>query len=221
MTDAELRAGVNEFTMDDPPPDPAPKAPPPPNPTGAANRRRRTRRPRPRTPSSAAAPGGGAPAPDRSLELALVQLEESPEIVLPLTGQLVDLTKPLEAANALRDVRDLKRQLDEVRMLLEGVLRLEAARQGTKTLHLGPVDAVISGGPSADYDAELLVDRLRAAGLPNDRIIDAVTVIVSYKVDQRVLRQLASANPGYAAAIDSAKSTVEKPWRVSLKGVKP
>jgi len=166
-------------------------------------------------------PGGGAQAPDRSLELALLQLEDSPEIVLPLTGQLVNLRQPLQAAQALRDVRDLKRQLDEVRMLLEGVLRLEAARQGTKTLHLGPVDAIVSGGPSADYDAELLVDGLRAAGLPDDRLADAVTVIVTYKVDQRVLRQLAGANPAYAAAIDSARSTVDKPWRVALRGAKP
>jgi hypothetical protein len=155
---------------------------------------------------------------DRSLELALLQLEESPQVVLPLTGQLVDLTHPLEAAQALRDVRDLKRQLDEVRMLLEGVLRLEAARQGTKTLHLGPVDAIVGGGPTADYDAELLQEHLRHAGLPEDRVREAVTEIVSYKVDQRVLRQLAGANPGYAAAIDSAKSTVQKPWRVQIKG---
>ena len=70
---------------------------------------------------------------DLALELAAAQLDDTPQIVVPLTGQIVDLTRPVEvAAGALNDVRDAKRQLDEPRALLEGILRLEAQRQGTR-----------------------------------------------------------------------------------------
>lgn len=154
------------------------------------------------------------------LELVATQVEETPTIVMPLTGALVDLREPVEVARALQDVRDLKRRIDELRALLEGVLTLEARRQGTKTLHLEGVDAVVTGGEKVEYDAELLQERLRAAGLPEDRVGQAVQVIVSYKVSAVVLRQLAAANPAYAKAITEARSTVETPWRVTIKTTK-
>jgi hypothetical protein len=146
------------------------------------------------------------------------QIAETPSIVVPLTGQVVDLTRPVEVAGALHDVREVKRQLDELRVLLEGVLRLEAQKQGSKTLHLGAFDAVVSGGVRAEYDAEKLEAGLLTAGLPAERFAEAVSLVVSYKVDQRVLKQLAAANPAYAAAIDAARTYVETPWRVTVKG---
>lgn len=154
---------------------------------------------------------------DHALELVAAQVEEEPTLLLPYTGTLVDLREPVEVAQALQDVRELKRRLDELRALLEGVLRLEAQRQGTKTLHLGPVDAVVTGGSKAEYDVELLQKALRAAGLPENRIAQAVVETVTYKVDQRVLRQLTAANPAYGAAIDAARTTVDTPYRVDVK----
>jgi hypothetical protein len=202
--------------------DPVPKMPPPPpdhSPGGSTQAPAEPVPPPP--PSSEPQPlGGGVQAPDRSLELAILQLDDSPEIVLPLTGQLVNLRQPLQTAQALRDVRDLKRQLDEVKMLLEGALRIEAARQGTKTLHLGPVDAVISGGRAADYDAELLQERLRQVGLPEERIAEVVVQTVSYKVNQRVLKHITGANPDYAVAADAARTIIDTPWYVTLKPVR-
>lgn len=155
---------------------------------------------------------------DMALELAAAQLDDTPTIVVPLTGQLIDLTRPLEVAGALHDLRELKRQLDELRALLEGVLRLEAQRQGTKTLHLGSLDAVVSGGSRREYDAEFLAGLLREAGLPEERISEAIVETVSYKVNQLVLKQLAGANADYAAAIELAQTSVEAPWRVTVKG---
>ena len=155
---------------------------------------------------------------DLALELAAAQLDDTPQIVVPLTGQVVNLREPFEVAAALEDVREVKRQLDELRALLEGVLRLEAQKQGTKTLHLGSLDAVVSGGEKSDYDSELLAELLRDAGLPEERISEAIVETVSYKVNQLVLRQLAAANPDYAAAIELSKSTVPVAWRVTVKG---
>ena len=172
-------------------------------------------------PSTDPPSGGGADAPaDTTLELVAAQVEETPVIVVPFTGEVVALNRPAEVAGALDSVRDLKRQLDELRALLEGVLRLEAQRQGTKTLHLGRLDAVISGGQRSEYDPEELTLLLRAAGLPEERLAEAVVQTVSYKVDQRVLRQLAGANPVYAAAVKAALTVIETPWRVTVKHVR-
>jgi hypothetical protein len=148
------------------------------------------------------------------LELAI---QENPIVVLPLTGQLVDLTKPTEVADALATVRDAKRQLDEIRADLEAVLVLESTRQGTKTLHLGDRDAVISGGTRTDYDALQLTLRLAAAGLPEDRLSALIVTTVSYRVDQRVAKQLSAANPVYAEILDQCRTIEPAPWRVTLK----
>lgn len=149
------------------------------------------------------------------LELAI---HEQPERLIPLLGQLVDLRKPSEVARAISAIRDAKRQLDEVRQLLEQVLRLESAKHGTKTLHLGDVDVVISGGSRWEYDAEALAADLRAAGLPEQRLAQVVVEVVSYKVSQRVLAQLAAANPAYGEAIERNRRRVEAPWRVAVDG---
>jgi len=154
---------------------------------------------------------------DTALELAERQIHECPTIRVPLTGVVVGLTEPHEVAEALHDLREVKRQLEDVRALLEAALRLEAQHQGTKTLHLGRLDATITGGTENTYDTELLMEGLRAEGLPEERLTKAVEQIVSYKVNQRILKQLAGANAGYAAAIDAAQMTVDKPWHAYVK----
>jgi len=154
---------------------------------------------------------------DPGLDLVQARLDEDPLFVVPHVGAVVNLHEPAEVARALGDVRDLKRQLDDVRALLEGVLMLEAQRLGTKTLHLDGMDAVVSGGPRAEYDAELLMSRLRACGLPEERVAQAVVQTVTYKPNAAVLRQLAGANQDYRRAIDASRTTVDAPYRVSLK----
>lgn len=151
------------------------------------------------------------------LQLVAQHVEEEPTLLMPYTGAIVDLREPAEVAQALADVRDLKRRLDELRALLEGVLMLEAQRVGTKTLHLEGIDAVVSGGPRAEYDAELLMSRLRACGLPEQRVAQAVVATVTYKPNASVLRQLAGANEDYRRAIDASRTTIDTPYRVSLK----
>ncbi len=151
------------------------------------------------------------------LELVQQHITEEPTLLLPYTGAIVDLREPAEVAQALSDVRDLKRRLDELRALLEGVLMLESQRVGSKTLHLEGMDAVVSGGPRTEYDAELLMSRLRACGLPEERVAQAVVATVTYKPNAAVLRQLAGANADYRRAIDASRTTVDAPYRVSLK----
>jgi hypothetical protein len=150
----------------------------------------------------------------QSLELMIA---EQPQLVVPLTGELVDLRKPDDVADVLEQVREMKHQLDNARGILEQVLRLEAARQGTKTLHLADCTAVISGGETVEYDGAELARRLEQAGMPADRVHQVVELIVTYKVNAAKAKAAASANPAYAAAVEQTRVVKPVPWRVSLR----
>lgn len=144
-------------------------------------------------------------------------LERAPEIVIPITGELVSLGDPLQVCAVLDQVRAMKRRLDEVRAVLEDALRLESERQGTKTLHLGDLTATVSGGQKYEYDHQALADELRELGLPEQRIGELIVQTVTYRVDQRVAKSVAAANPQYAAAIWRNRRAVPDSWRVSVK----
>jgi hypothetical protein len=152
-------------------------------------------------------------------ELALIAqgVEENPEIVMPYTGVIVDLRDPYQVAVAIEALTELRYKFDSIKRALTDALRLEAHKQGTKTLHLEGLDAVISGGELVEYDGQRLHSELIRAGLPMDRVNEAVAEIVSYKPDGRVLKQLAGANHDYRAIIDSCRQVVPAPWRATIK----
>lgn len=137
--------------------------------------------------------------------------------IVPLLGLVVNLNDPSEVAKAMQAVRNAKRQLDEVRADLERVLVDEAARQGTKTLHLDKAEVTVTGGPTTVYDQEELL-KLIDAGLPHERYDALVKAKVEYVVDKRVIAQLrGSGNERYVEIIDNAAQEVERPYRVSVK----
>jgi hypothetical protein len=146
-----------------------------------------------------------------------LQVAEQPLVVLPVTGEQIDLRDPAQVAGGLDQVRDLEQRLRALRHLLSDVLRLESTRRGTKTLHLdGNWTAVVSGGSRPEYDTELLARRLQSAGLPEERLADLVKAVITYKVDAQIARQLSGANPAYAAALREARTDVPAPWRVAV-----
>jgi hypothetical protein len=161
--------------------------------------------------------GGELELRDDTLDDIATLIDESPTIVLPFIGEAIDLHNLDEVASGLEQVRELKRRLDEVRGLFENVIRLRSREVGTKTLHLGSVDAVVSGGSRPEYDVELLAEALRAAGCPEQRIDELIVATITYRVDQRVARQLAGANPAYGAALAEARRDVPAAWRVAIK----
>jgi hypothetical protein len=155
---------------------------------------------------------------DHDLTRTLARADRHPELLLPFTGELVDLRDPAQVAHALDQVRDAKRRLDELRTLLEELLRAESQRQGTKTVHLdGGLTAVVSGGSRAVYDGEQLGHDLEQAGLPAVRLVQAVHPLVEWKGDARVVKQLEASNPAYAAAIARARRIEPAAWRVTVK----
>lgn len=131
------------------------------------------------------------------------------------TGELVEAT-PDKAAELLVAMRQFKAQILDAVKACEYVLLEESQRQGTKTLRLQNVAAVVSGGSELDWDLDVLGE-LRAAGLPEERFNELVVATVTYRVNAAVAKQLAAANPIYASVIERARGTVERPWRVSIR----
>lgn len=148
----------------------------------------------------------------------LGQPEPLAEIVVPWTGELVPLTNPSQVARALGQVRDLKRQLDEARAVLEDALRLEAERQGTKTLHLDGLKATVTGGSKLEWDMEALADELRDAGLPEERLGQLIVQVITERVNATVANSIAKANPRYGEIVERHRHVVPDRWRVTVEG---
>lgn len=132
------------------------------------------------------------------------------------TGELLPATVD-NAAVVLRAARTMKGRLNDVIAATTSFLLHESQVRGTKTLEAGREKIVLTGGPSVDYDPTDLMEALREAGCPEERIGEAVVEEITYKVNRSVLRQLAGANPDYKSAIEASELTVEKPWRAAVK----
>ena len=132
------------------------------------------------------------------------------------TGELLEPTLQ-NAGVVLEQARAMKQIVNDIVAEATAYVASEAARRGTKTLRDGDTEISLSGGTSVDYDAQDLMEALRAADCPEDRIEAAVVAHITYKVDRSVLRQLAGANPDYKAAIDLAAHETEKPYRAAVK----
>jgi hypothetical protein len=146
----------------------------------------------------------------------LSELQTISQLPDPYTGELLPATLVnaaglrLLAAERIRQLRDLQAACDYV-------LAEEARRQGTKTLHLAEYTVTLTGGTTVEYDAHELMAGLMEVGCPPERINDAVTETVTYKVNRRVLTQLRAANPNYAEAIDAAGREVPVPWKARVE----
>ncbi len=121
------------------------------------------------------------------------------------------------AAAVLNAARDMKKRMDDLIYATTLYLVSESTVRGTQTLNVGDVTVTLSGGEGTTYDAQDLMEALRVAGCPEDRIEQAVVATVSFKINRSVLRQLAAANPDYEAAIELAARTVEMPYRASVR----
>lgn len=145
-------------------------------------------------------------------------VEQPGPFVLPLTGELIDLDDPAQVAYGLEQVRETKRILEAMRATLEELLVEESRRQGTKTLQLeNGLTARVEGGTRIEWDdPQQLAHELKEAGLPQERLTEAVYPVVEWKVVWKVVDRLARANPDYRAAIERQLRRVPAPFRVSV-----
>lgn len=132
------------------------------------------------------------------------------------TGELLPAV-PDQAAQLLAKLRGHKRLVDEVIHECEHTIAEESVRQGTKSLTLGGVNVEVYGGPSTEWDVGFLRSALEDAGCPDDRIEALIQQTITFKVDRRVERQLASANEAYREALEAAKSEKPGATRVRVK----
>ena len=153
------------------------------------------------------------------IEQALAFADEQREVALAeLGGLLIDLRDPASVADGLDQVREAKRKLDELRGLLELLLVAESQRLGSKTLDLeGGLHVEIRGGRSTAYDVETLAFALEEAGVPQERLEQAFTTEVVWKLDRRVLRSIASANDDYAKVIEAHSHPIETRLSATVK----
>lgn len=139
-------------------------------------------------------------------------------LVVPGTGEVVDLDDYRSCAFALDSIRDIEANLREIKSELNRAIRSEAERQGTRTLELPDGrKAVISGGVETVYDPERLEHGLREAGMPEDRIREIIEETVTYKVKAVEAKRAAAANSEYAYIVDSCRTETESPVRVSIR----
>ncbi len=142
-------------------------------------------------------------------------------VLNPVTGELIPAEDVNGVAEAVKGLRQLSQQIRDAIADATTILVAESKRQGTKTLALQDVTVEIRGGTETVWDIEALQHQMDSLGLPAERMEALIKTDVTYKVDARVAKQLAGANEDYAAVLESAKTTVEKPYYVRVKEGEP
>lgn len=145
-----------------------------------------------------------------------MSVSDSQELIVPGLGQLVLLSDIPEVARTLDHVRELERQLREIKTELTSAIVAASQREGTKTLHMEGLTATIKSGTDVHYDAEAIEEELRAAGMPEERIREIVVETITYKVNAVKAKQAAGANPAYGEVIERHRREVEKPPYVTI-----
>jgi len=135
--------------------------------------------------------------------------------IVPYSGEIVNLDDPQACLKLLVEIRELEEKLRELKDDLTDALKYEFTRQGKKTLEMQGIKATLGADSEIVWDVGIL-DELRSAGLPEERMDELVTAEVGYRVNANVAKQLAM-NPLYAEVIERAKSRVPKKPYVGAK----
>ena len=140
----------------------------------------------------------------------------SQEIVLP-TGEIVNLADPASCAIALARANELMSLMAEIKGSVIEAFVEHAKRLGRNDIPLGDGTSVkVTKTYDLQWDHHALEEALRAAGMPEERIGEIIVEEVSYKVKAIEANKAATANPEYAAAVEAARTKVEKRPTISL-----
>ena len=140
------------------------------------------------------------------------------DLVVPGSGEIVDLNDEIACCRALQDLAELERLIEYAKRELVNAVAERSRVLGTKTITLpSGVKAQIGSEVSVVYDAEAIEEGLREAGMPEDRIREIVLEDISHKVKAVEAKRAASANPAYAAVIDANRQEVSKKPSVSFR----
>lgn len=149
----------------------------------------------------------------------VAHLQGQSEVLDPFTGQLVDVSDPLVAAEFVDALRGSKNAIDKVIREVTAIFMPEFERRGTKTVNAGRW--VLSKEEQVEYQWDIEeLEKLLDAGLPPDRWKELVKETRSVKVSQSVAKQLEAANPDYKVIIEQARTKVDKPARLGIEPAK-
>lgn len=141
--------------------------------------------------------------------------ETSMALVVPGTGEVVDLANPDDATRAWLRLVEIENQLKAAKVHVKRALIEHARNAGGLTMNVPAGEVKISEPVDIVWDiAELR--QLVAAGLPTSRYDELVTTTVSHKVSATVAKQIAKAKPEYAEIIGRAETRTPKPETVSV-----
>lgn len=141
---------------------------------------------------------------------------EGHELVVPGTGEVVDLRSAKACAQAMYSLRALEEQIREAKYALTQAVVAEAERLGSKTLELGDLVVEVTGGEETHLDVEVLME-LRQAGLPEERWQELVRPVVELRPSLREAKRIASINPRYREIIERATRVVAKPYYLRIR----
>lgn len=147
-----------------------------------------------------------------------IELRESEELVLPVTGEVIDLNDEVACAVAMDDLSVMLGRIYDARRALGAAIAERARILGTKSITLpGGRKAVVTGGPEKQYDAEAIERELRAAGLPEERVRQVVREEITHTVRAVEAKRVAGANEEYAEIIERNTTEITKPYSVTIR----
>jgi hypothetical protein len=139
----------------------------------------------------------------------------STDLVVPGTGEVVNLEDPNAAAVAYVRLDTLEREIKSARATVREALVRHSSTYGGNTMRIDAAEVKVTRSDEITWDLGVLSE-LQDAGLPRSRWMKLVTVTVERKVNAVVARQIAKANPEYAAIIERAQDRRPKTPSVSV-----
>jgi hypothetical protein len=138
-------------------------------------------------------------------------------VILPASGEQIDLNDLAQVCRAFQSVKEIESQLREAKGVLRDAVLHHSSLLGSKTMHVaGGGKVEVKGGTVTQYDAESIETDLRAAGMPEERIREIVVETVTYSVKAAEAKKAASANPVYAEIIARHRQVFEARATVSV-----
>lgn len=147
----------------------------------------------------------------------LVPLEKH-ELVVPGTGEVIDLEDEIACCRALHDLNRMEQMIRTAKRELAYAITERSRVLGTKTITLPSGEkAQVGSDRETVYDAQAIEEGLRAAGMPEQRIQEIIETTVTTRVRAVEAKRAAAANPEYARVIETNRREHEKTPSVSFR----
>jgi len=134
------------------------------------------------------------------------------------SGVDIDLSDPVACAVALDRVRTFETDFAQIKRVLTEAIVSHYRLTGERSFELPDrLKAEVKAGKRNLIDPDILEERLREAGMPEDRIDALITTTQERKVDARKAKTAATANEAYKAALEEATTTYDETPSVTIR----